>query len=981
MQTFGRNYRFYALLLLVLAVSLIPTKAGYAQTTQCDNGTLIEVEGRYPLDTDALCAAAQPWTEEGIQVVIYITDFRPETEEDWYDHLDAMEVDLGLISADRTVDNFTPNVFAIEATTGANRNFGTTVTFGSELYDTPIDSDTAVSNIKATMLDSLQREQYTAAFVHALEQSYTLNYPPPSIGDYLINIALIGLGLLVALAVLNRIFGNKIKAWWRTWKKIQSIDEKIESAQEAFTNLRALLNGFIAAPTPEESLLYRIYFTNGADKYDELLDTAVSHLQQTQETLRYITFQPIEHPDPENNSREQQLIRIQTLYLQLIGTLADHDNLTDDALRQLFEPFFTASDPAYASELAALQPALQKPLTYTLDTTPEPVAAAGIMDDVLAFKNELERLQGAQEDAAPAITSIQQEIAQLKTDMADLDVTPEALLAPIETIVANAQEQAENGRYLDVEPTLAEANQGLELLKELNTVWNNHTKRQQEIVDAGADGFYPPILMTLENELTFTVAPLLNSFTKGDYDKAQALLIEFEINSEYALQETIEWQTVYQANIERLKQAQTTIANLHKYQVEKSTPAWQQLTAYNKSNWEDLAETATNTAVSLQQIEEQTAQCTTMNAIDNEVQQFDAVDTKLTVLLAQLAQLEFQLETIVYRLEEVQAAESSLEKAIELTNTELKEVIALRDAEDAKISPAVDQQIQQAQEALNNAESFVAAQNFRSAIVAQSHVRQLARQAHSTATTEIDQINKLLTQMNDIHLHVDDLAQNILQTAQEMPEVMLTTAVSDSAKEAEAQWSVAQILTSKTANKEDKAWADALEKAIIAYQVAEKALNVSYNHNQAAKQEYDQLLNKATKAKEKAQSAIKDAETTRRKSGVGSAGESQLHQAQTKLSNLPLTSGMPTKETLNRIIREANHVEKSAKIATKLAREAHQKYQARQRSSSSSSSWGSSSSSSSRSSWSSSSSSRSSSFSSSSSSSRSSGSTSSRRRR
>ena len=365
-----------------------------------------------------------------------------------------------------------------------------------------------------------------------------------------------------------------------------------------------------------------------------------------------------------------------------------------------------------------------------------------------------------------------------------------------------------------------------------------------------------------------------------------------------------------------------------------------------------------------------------MNSIENDVQQFDAADAKLTVLLAQLAQLEFQLETIVYRLEEVQAAESSLEKAIQLTNTELKEVISLRDAEDEKISPIVDDQIEQAQTALKNAEAFITEQNFRSAIVAQSHVRQLARQAHSTASTEVDKINTLLAKMNELQAHVDELTAHVLQTTQKMHDVVLTTAVSQSAKEAEAQWSIAQIMASKTANKEDKAWANALEEAIIAYQVAEEATQSCHKQNEAAQQAYDQLMDKAVKAKEKAQTAITNAAQARQKSGVGSAGENALQQAQTAFKTLPVVAGWPTKENLNRIIREAKHVEKSAKSAAKLARDAHSRYQAHQRTSSSSSSWGSSSSS-----WSSSSSSSRSSFSSSRSSSRSSGSTSSRRRR
>ena len=179
------------------------------------------------------------------------------------------------------------------------------------------------------------------------------------------------------------------------------------------------------------------------------------------------------------------------------------------------------------------------------------------------------------------------------------------LLDPIITIIQRAETEVENGRYLDVAPTLTEANHALDLLDELTTTWQTHLSRQQQIIDAGAEGFHPPILMTLENELTFTVAPLLESFSKGDYDAAQALLIEFDLNSEYALEETIEWQTVYQNNIDQLTKAEAMVTRLQMVQTTKAAPAWHALTQYAKSNWQDLAETERNTAVSLQQIESQ----------------------------------------------------------------------------------------------------------------------------------------------------------------------------------------------------------------------------------------------------------------------------------------------------------------------------------------------------------------------------------------
>ena len=378
------------LLCLIIVLLIVPTKIGYAQTTSCTNGTIIEVEGGYTLDEDALCEAAQPWSEKGIQVVIFLTNFRPETEDDWYDHLDAVEVELGLISADRTVDNFTPNVLALEATTNANRNFGTTISFGQDLYDTPLDSDTAVSTIKADMLDDLQREQYTAAFVTALAESYAINYPPPTFGEYLVNIAIAGLGLLVVLAVLNRFLGSSVRDWWRIRKYKQTLGKKIDVVQNTCANLFAVFNGFIDAPTPENSLLYRIYFAAGADKYGDLLQTAVSRLKASQENLRQIESHYAQAPYSEDISLEKQLNHLQAVYLRLLGTIADQQNLTDDAIRKEFDLFFAEQNAAYQEELDSLKTALQNPLTFTFATPPKTPTPVGMMDDVLAFQVEVQ---------------------------------------------------------------------------------------------------------------------------------------------------------------------------------------------------------------------------------------------------------------------------------------------------------------------------------------------------------------------------------------------------------------------------------------------------------------------------------------------------------------------------------------------------------------------------------------------------------------
>ena len=979
-----QHHRFFAFLFVLFALFLAPSQVGYAQTTTCSNGTIIEVEGGYTLDWAALCAAGQPWQDKGVQVVIYLTNFRPETEDDWYDHLDAAEVELGLISADRTVDDFASDVLAIEATTHVNSDFGATITFGNKLWGTPLDSDTAVQTIKADMLYNLQRENYTEALVSALEQSYNTNYPPPSLAERLGGLLAIVVIVGSIVAVINYFWGHKIRQRWYNYQSHKRLTKQIADAGEAITNLLALFDGFIEAPAPEDSLLYRIYFTQGADKYDDLLDTAVAHIRETQTNLRHAFNQWQQMPLPEDTTLEKQLDRIRALYLKLIGSLLNEENLTDDKVREQFEPFFTAADATYAEELSALQAYTKKQLTFPIYKPNAEKIKPGILDEIIHFKVELLRLIEAKEKAKPTLKAIHQEVDEMRTKVpSDFILGAEELFAPIESILAEADDVLANGRYLDIPPYLTKANEGLDTIEYLDELLQAHEDRSQQIVDLGAEGIHPPILMTLENELSLNVEPIADAFRTGQYEAVEELMLEFELDSEYALEETKTWQTLQQNNQAKIAEVQNNLSRLNTYRDETSTPAWETLQQFHQSNWQDLAEAEKETAVTLQQIEEKLPSVIAMNQIENEVQQFDAVEATLTVLAAQLVHAEFQLEAIAYRLEEVQAAEKSLPKAMQLTTTELEETITLRDAEDAKIGPKVDDAIKDATIALQEANEHIAAKNFRAAIVAQSQVRQLARHAHSTATTEVDKINTLLEQLSNLQTNVDHATTNALRDAQAMHESVLTTAVSESAKEAEAQWSIAQVFATETAELEDKDWADALGKAIIAYQAAEKSAQTAQSNIEAAHREYQKLRDDAIKAIQKAQAAIKDAQSARLLSGTGISGEHALNQARTTMAQLPSTSGMPTKETLKRIKNEAARIAVRASSAAKLAREANRKHRAAQ-ARKTSSTWGSSS----GSSWSSSSS-RSSSFSSRSSSrssfsssrSRSSGSTSSRRRR
>jgi hypothetical protein len=51
---------------------------------------------------DAICDAARPWVDEGIRALIFLTDHRPASEDDWFALLDQVEEVTGIADG-RTV--------------------------------------------------------------------------------------------------------------------------------------------------------------------------------------------------------------------------------------------------------------------------------------------------------------------------------------------------------------------------------------------------------------------------------------------------------------------------------------------------------------------------------------------------------------------------------------------------------------------------------------------------------------------------------------------------------------------------------------------------------------------------------------------------------------------------------------------------------------------------------------------------------------
>ena len=56
----------------------------------------IRLDTELTVDADAICEAARPWAQDGIRPFVFLTDYAPQNEDDWFALLDQVEADAGI---------------------------------------------------------------------------------------------------------------------------------------------------------------------------------------------------------------------------------------------------------------------------------------------------------------------------------------------------------------------------------------------------------------------------------------------------------------------------------------------------------------------------------------------------------------------------------------------------------------------------------------------------------------------------------------------------------------------------------------------------------------------------------------------------------------------------------------------------------------------------------------------------------------------
>ncbi len=407
------------LAVFAVALAVLGTgRMGLAQgATDCPYADIV-VESTQALDRDAVCQAARPWSEDGYRVLVYLTDYRPASEADWFAHVDQAEAAAGLRDLSQP-DSFAKDGLAFEAGTATNLSWAYSLTFGERLYDTALDSDQVAGDLKEQMRQEIAAGDATAAFVGALGSAYERLHPPPSALVRSLPI-FAGLVLLAGIAVV--VFIVVVVPAQRRAR----LREHLDLLRARTSNLLLASEQLLRGDNPRDTILYQLFKGYGGDRYPEMARQVEEWLRQSREALddAYELRQRLTDPAVTKGlSLERQVADWETVYVTLVGVSPRILQMTEEQLHTLLDPMLVLDRPTEDAQLAQQLDAIRRelagmPLKVGLMVVkPEELDAEGILGYVDQVKAQISRLRQARDDAPGSVDQAKEERRQAGEDL------------------------------------------------------------------------------------------------------------------------------------------------------------------------------------------------------------------------------------------------------------------------------------------------------------------------------------------------------------------------------------------------------------------------------------------------------------------------------------------------------------------------------------------------------------------------------------
>jgi hypothetical protein len=772
-------------------------------TTPCPGVTILN-ESELTLDGQAICRAAAPYAQgtKPLRVFVYLTDFAPATDQDWYARLDQVQdAVFGVRHLDR--GEFDIDAIVFSATTAVPERWGTAIDWGEWMLSTPLgrDSDLGIP-IRMRMLERLATGDATAAMAGAISESWSVAFPPPpptsppappvptarplpaappapapDLSLLWRFLAIIGGAATTVFAWFKGI----VPAWARR-KRIDALLARIDALDREIVPLITRSDEFLRGDTPDQTLIYRYWHVAGGSSYPEM-DKAIRARLQRSISARATAIEIWERLKDTPRSREEQgLTQLIEYYVDLFVVIAGRRpeiwRLSAEERADLFDLASVLNLPANDELVVQSEEILTRirieagEITdLRLEDRHATMNVDGILGNVLEVKDALFKLEQANQNAPRA----------LEAALAARAAAAEGLILPA---------QMDTGEvFAAVDLLLDQARNA-----QAKQLWLTVLKKAQEVTEVlprliatvkafiEAQGVYDQLMTIVEQRRTdgYNLDPIAAILGECDADEAhiESLIIEGRLDSaEEQIHELTadianatrmldELVALYARSVARLDQLSREVARVESFRTGIVDPAWQRLLGLHESNRDGIGEHYGQAVGILAELFDDPADATDIASIIGsllnlsvpEGQNVALAAERLDKAFARMNEAEQLFQAIVARDELITTIIETIGAGVAAARTAIDDATQIVKGDDRYVAPEVDALIATAEGEWGIA---VAIHNrstgeYLTAYRAYTRAREIAIQARTSAQAQIDRITGLYTEVRSTRTRAEE---------------------------------------------------------------------------------------------------------------------------------------------------------------------------------------------------------------------------------
>ncbi|HSH02894.1 MAG TPA: hypothetical protein VLL52_10280 [Anaerolineae bacterium] len=955
------NWLVGVMLVVVVGVLGVGGVEGAAQV-RCD--VIIDTgETSVVLTAEDVCGAVEPWNRQGVRVFIYLTDFAPATEDEWFEQLDIVEIRAGIAGFENGEIGFERDVLALEAST-ADIDFATNLTYGESLWGTPIDVDEQlVAQMKSALRSGLRTGRAAVGVNEALRLGWAETFGATADGgevSILVPTVVVtpvvdevGTGgtdwaNILSLMVMGLVMGSGVVAvglWWmrpryEAWLEEREREEMLLAQRERLARtVGGLLEGLwvlLKGDEPADMVLYRLVMACGGGQSPERLADLVLIWQQSQRALTqgFVGHKALQKQleVEDDNDLEGQVRAWELLYLVLIGSDAPElQSEKEKPLRDLLD--LRGWVAPFAEETASLQIELGEAekgwegvdLLVPLQVVElDGMEDEGVLLAVEATQSAVVELAEAKALAPSLLAGAAEQGEVLKTTVTKkiFELEPEVLLAPWRAHVAAGEKELAAGRFLYAIDRAEAAEEWVAAAEQAMAVWGGYEEQLGRVMGQAKSGYRSPDFMALIGELKAGVGRV-----KGAWQVAALTDVVTELDILAATGERLVanmdwWVGLHGENSERLARLASETQMVIKLAQGEALGAWQKLNQYPAENWNDITQGVQGPLAVLREVAGgDLVAIKRLNGM--EAQAFVEAEGRLDEAETAVADTLLALNEIIHRWQEVSTAEKTIEGGIAEAERVWREAVALRDAEDAKISPEVDEILVGVETKLGMARALAGERRFVEAVQKQVAARSEAKGALAAAEAEIAEIDALESELAVKEQEINQLVEALLAQAKGQKGVVRTNEGSALLAAAEESWAAARQGRTLISGVEDKAWQAALVKVIGLWEGVEEAVMAAKKQLEADEVSYEALYDEVATLRVKVEGIIDSA-----KHMANTSTEEGLVAAVQRGLPMMLVAGVnrhqlvQMKKELEQALREAEQARREIRYARQKAEQA-----------------------------------------------------------